>query len=116
MRHALTIVLLAVFALALLARKPAKETNPATMPVEYRVSGYFPPGFPLHGKVKLLSAPVAETGQRLPVRIEYTAGDMPIETGMTLEIWKHFLSDAEQLQVENAAAPAYFSVKFSRPE
>ncbi len=117
-RHLITVLLLAAFAAALLARRAGqdREANLATRPIEYRVSGYFPPGFPLHGKVKLLSAAVAETGQRTPVRVEYTVGDMPIETGMALEIWKHFTSDAEQLQVDDPAAPAFFSAKFSRPE
>ena len=114
-------VLLLILGLALLASRPWAESsaealpNPARMKIEYRPGGYFPPGFPLHGKVRLLSNPVVEMGTRTRVRIEYTVGDMPVETGMTVEIWKHFLSDAEELQVTDPNAPAYFSVEFTRP-
>jgi hypothetical protein len=85
------------------------------MKIEYRPGGYFPEGFPLHGTVRLLSAPVAEMGQRTRVRVEYTVGDMPIQTGTALEVWKHFTSDVEEFQVDDPEAPAYFSVEFSAP-
>lgn len=89
--------------------------NPARMRIEYRPGGYFPEGFPLHGKVRLLSAPVVEAGQRARVRIQYTVGDLPIEPGMALEIWKHFTSDVEEFQVSDPLQPAYFSAEFSAP-
>lgn len=122
-RHILTAAALATAAgIALVAgRPPARKTatgapNPGTMRVEYRPCAWFPEGFPLHGKLKLLTAPVAEMGQRTRVRFEYTIGaDMPIETGMTLEVWKHFTSDVEAFQVDDAAAPAHFAVEFTTP-
>jgi hypothetical protein len=79
--------------------------------VTYKQSGYFPPGFQLYGTVKLLSAPVVEAGKRERIRIEYTAGDMTLEPGMAIEIWKHFTSDVEEFQVTDAQAPAYFSAQ-----
>jgi hypothetical protein len=87
--------------------------NPATLKTEYRAGGYFPRGFPLHGKIRLLTSPVVEMGQRVRVRVEYTVGDMPVETGMAIEVWKHFTSDVEAFQTENPDAPAYFNVDFS---
>ena len=33
---------------------------------------------------------------------------MPIETGMTIEVWKHFTSDMEEFQTKDPNAPAYF--------
>lgn len=91
------------------------KTGPAWRRVEYRPGGHFPAGFPLHGKVRLLSPPVVEMGQRHRIRVEYTAGDLPIETGMAIEVWKHFTSDVEEFQVGNSDAPAYFSVEFDTP-
>jgi len=106
--------------IVLLARGAAGEQdaavpNPARLRIEYRPGGYFPEGFPLHGKVRLLSAPVVEAGQRTRVRIEYTVGDIPVETGMALEIWKHFTSDVEEFQVSDPSQPAYFAAQFSAP-
>jgi len=77
----------------------------------YQPGAYFPPGFPLHGTIRLLSAPVAEMGQRTRVRIEYTIGDLAVEPGMEIEIWKHFTSDAEEVQVTDPNAPAHFSAQ-----
>ncbi|MEZ5404279.1 MAG: DUF3604 domain-containing protein [Bryobacteraceae bacterium] len=79
--------------------------------IEYRQSGYFPKGYPLHGTVKLLSAPVVEAGKRERVRIEYTVGDLAVEPGMAIEIWKHFTSDVEEFQVSDANAPAWFGAQ-----
>jgi len=107
--------------LALLAALPRAQTsadlpvNPARMKIEYRPGGFFPQGFPLHGKVRLLTNPVVEMGARTRARIEYTVGDMPVETGMSIQIWKHFTSDVEEFQVTDARQPAYFSVEFTRP-
>src|SRR5574340_700099 len=121
-RHLLTAAVLAgaVCAAVVASRPPAEnsakgEPNPAAMRIAYRPGGYFPDGFPLHGKVKLVTAPVVEMGQRTRVRIEYTVGDMPVTTGTTLQIWKHFTSDVESFQVADAKAPAYFSAEFTSP-
>ena len=43
---------------------PPQGPDPASMPMEYRPGDYFPEGFPLHGKVRLLTSPIAEMGQR----------------------------------------------------
>jgi len=110
----------ALAALALLSRSPESQDqadlpNPARMRIEYRPGGYFPEGFPLHGRVRLLSSPVVEAGRRTRVRIEYTVGDLPVEAGMALEIWKHFLSDTEQFQVSDPQQPAWFGAELSAP-
>jgi hypothetical protein len=90
----------------------ASGHDPAKAKIAYRPGGYFPPNFPLHGTVKLLTPPVAAAGQRVPVRVEYTVGDMPVETGMAIEIWKHFTSDLEMFQTESPELPAFFDVEF----
>jgi len=91
MKHLATIGLLAaVLAFAVFGRRAAPPK------VEYRVSGYFPRGFPLHGEVELLSAPVVEMGRKENVAIQYTVGDIAIEPGMAVEVWKHFTSDTEE--------------------
>lgn len=112
-KHLLTAAVLAVVCgVVVNATRPAPEPqglpDPATMRLEYRPGAYMAPGFPLHGSVKLLTSPVAEMGRRTRVRIEYTVGDMPIETGMSLEIWKHFTSDVEEFQTNDANEPAFF--------
>jgi hypothetical protein len=120
-KHIATAVAIVVAAcLVAAARNPVAEKtlaglpNPATMKIEYRPGGYFPEGFPLHGKVRLLTAPVAEMGQRTRVRVEYTVGPtMPVETSMTLEIWKHFTSDVEAFQTADPKAPAWFGAEFT---
>ena len=81
--------------------------------VQYRAGAYFPAGFPLHGKVKLLTASTVQAGRRERVRIEYTVGDIPLDAGISLEVWTHFTSDVEEFQVSDPGAPAYFSVEFS---
>ena len=54
-RHIVVILaLLALAGLALWANQP----DPATVQVDYRPGGYFPPEAPLQGEVKLLSSPV----------------------------------------------------------
>ncbi len=111
----------ALLAGALLASRPWFEPSPEALPdpgrmkIEYRPGGYFPAGFPLHGQVRLLTNPVVEMGARTRVRIEYTVGDMPVSTGMAIQIWKHFTSDAEEFQVTDPQQPAYFAVEFTRP-
>ncbi len=89
------------------------EADPASRRTEFRPGGYFPEGFPLYGELRLLTAPVVEAGKRERIRFEYTVGDMPIEAGMELEIWKHFTSDAEEFQVDDPAAPAHFAAEVS---
>ncbi len=112
-KHLITAAVLAVVCgVVVTATRPAPEPqglpDPATMRLEYRPGAYMAPGFPLHGSVRLLTSPVAEMGRRTRVRIEYTVGDMPIEAGMSLEIWKHFTSDVEEFQTDNANEPAFF--------
>ncbi|MEK7752783.1 MAG: hypothetical protein AAB654_12755 [Acidobacteriota bacterium] len=97
------------------AREPEGSPDPATMRIEYRPGAYFPEGFPLHGTVRVLTNPVVEMGRRTRIHVEYTVGDMPIETGTSLEIWKHFTSDVEEFQVTDPNAPAWFSVQFTDP-
>jgi hypothetical protein len=77
--------------------------------IEHRPGAYFPAGFPLHGSVKLLSPQTVEAGSRNQHRVELTIGGMPIETGTSIEIWKHFTSDVEEFQASNPGAPAYLS-------
>jgi len=89
-----------------------RSQSGAAARVDYRPGGWFPPGFPLHGSVKLLSSPVVEMGQRVRVRAEYTVGDMAVEPGMAIEVWKHFTSDVEEFQVEDDRAPAWFGAGF----
>ncbi|MBI1895694.1 MAG: hypothetical protein HYS04_04025 [Acidobacteria bacterium] len=88
--------------------------DPAKRRMEYRPGGYFPKGFPLHGTVRLLTPPVAEAGRRVPIRVEYIVGDMTIEPGMAIEIWKHFTSDVEMFQTASPDQPAYFGVEFAK--
>lgn len=91
------------------------DPNPANMRIQYRPGACFPEGFPLHGKVRLLTAPVVEMGQRARVRIEYTIGDIPVGQGMAIEIWKHFNSDAEELQIRDPNAPGWFAADLTSP-
>ncbi len=79
--------------------------------IRYQPGAYFPDGFPLQGTVRLLTSPVVEMGQRARVKVEWTVGEMPLEQGMAVEVWKHFTSDVEELQVGDANAPAYFAVE-----
>ncbi|MFQ5928404.1 MAG: hypothetical protein ACE5MK_01805 [Acidobacteriota bacterium] len=111
------IVLIGLFAtVAFETRSQNLEEDSGVGQIEYRPGAYFPEGFPLHGQVRLLSSPVVEAGKRERIRFEYTVGDLPIERGMSLEIWKHFTSDVEQFQNTDPPAPAYFSAEFSKPE
>ena len=119
-RHLLTMAVFgAVVIVVVLGSRAARDSGGSSdapsMRMEYRPGVYFPKGFPLHGEVRLLSAPVVEMGKRTRVRVEYTVGDMPLETGMTVEIWKHFLSDAEEFQVTDPNAPAWFGAEFTAP-
>jgi len=75
--------------------------------IEFRPGGYFPAGFPLHGSVRLLSPPVVEMGSRHQHKVEVRIGDMAVEPGMTIEVWKHFTSDMEEFQTKDPDAPAY---------
>ncbi len=115
-RHLVTLLSLLIVAGAAVranrsAPEPVTGLDPATMPIELRAGAYFPEGFPLHGKVRLLSAPVAEMGKRTRVQVEYTVGDMAIEEGMSIQVWKHFTSDVEEFQVGYASEPAFFGVE-----
>ena len=93
------------------APSPEGLPDPATMRLDYRPGAYFPPEFPLHGEVRLLTAPVVEAGKRVRVKIEYTVGDMAIEEGMSIEVFKHFTSDVEQFQVVDPDEPAYLGAE-----
>lgn len=119
MKKRLTLGLLGLLGIVTLwGSRPAAapdEPNPALRPLEYRPGAFFPEGFPLHGKVRLLTAPVVEMGRRQRVRVEYTAGDLPLEPGISLEVWKHFTSDVEAFQVGDPSAPAYFDADFTAP-
>lgn len=112
------VVLSCVAAVSLWGNRPAADRgdpNPARRPLEYRPGAYFPEGFPLHGEVRLLTAPVAEMGRRHRVKVEYTVGGMELEPGMSLEIWKHFTSDVEAFQADDPEAPAYLDAEFTSP-
>ena len=93
------------------APSPEGLPDPATMRLDYRPGAYFPPEFPLHGEVRLLTAPVVEAGKRVRVKIEYTVGDLAIEEGMSIEVFKHFTSDVEQFQVVDPDEPAYLGAE-----
>lgn len=79
--------------------------------IEFRPGGYFPPGFPLHGSVRLLSPPIVEMGSRNQHKVEVRIGGTPIETGMSVEVWKHFTSDMEEFQIKDRNAPAWFGIE-----
>lgn len=112
----LTATAAGLFVARMTSERPAPDgPDPSEMRIEYRPGGFFPEDFPLHGTVRLLTSPVVEMGQRERIRVEYTVGGMPIETGMAIEVWKHFTSDMEEFQVSDADEPAYFSVEFSAP-
>ena len=112
---ATAVVLLGLCGATVYATRPAPVPeglpDPATMRLDYRPGAYFPPEFPLHGEVRLLSSPIVEMGKRTRVKIEYTVGDMAIEEGMSIEIFKHFTSDVEQFQVADPEAPAYLGAE-----
>ncbi len=106
--HLLTVFLLiGLAAVAVWANRP----DPAKARIEYRPGGWFPPEFPLHGEVKLLTPPVVEMGRRHRIRIEYTLGELGAGVGDSIEIWKHFTSDMEELQVDSPDQPAHFGVE-----
>lgn len=96
-------------------QRSSAGADPSGFKFEYRTSGYFPEGYPLHGKVRLLTPAIAEAGQRVPVRVEYVVGDMGVEPGMSIEVWKHFTSDVEMFQTQSPDSPAWFGVEFSVP-
>jgi len=96
-------------------QQPAAPDDPSQRPIKYQPGIYFPDEFPLHGSVRLLTPPVVEMGQRVRIRVEYTAGDIAIEPGMAIEVWKHFTSDVEEFQVASPAAPAYFTAETTAP-
>ncbi|HZO54051.1 MAG TPA: DUF3604 domain-containing protein [Bryobacteraceae bacterium] len=96
----------------------SQTANPGVSPItgkpaDLRPGSWFPPGFPLHGTVKLLTSPVVEMGSRNRHQVEITIGDMAIEHGMTIEVWKHFTSDMEEFQIDSATRAAYFSAAAS---
>ena len=112
------LTLLVIGGVSLWGNRPSADRdspNPASRPLEYRPGAYFPEGFPLHGEIRLLTAPVAEMGRRHRVKVEYTVGDLTLDPGMSLEIWKHFTSDVEAFQTDDSEAPAYFDAKFTSP-
>lgn len=106
--HFLTISILCCLAAAAVW---GDRPDPAKSRIEYRPGAWFPPEFPLHGTVKLLTSPVVEMGQRHRIRIEYTVGELGAKAGDSIEIWKHFTSDMEELQVLDVNEPAFFGVE-----
>ena len=92
-----------------------QDASPESLRIEYRPGAYMPPGFPLEGSVKLLTAPVVQAGKRHRIRIEYTVGQAGIAQGEAIEVWKHFTSDVEEFQVEEAGSPAHFAVETTAP-
>lgn len=99
----------------MLTQRGESQAASRTGKIEFRPGGYFPPNFPLYGKVRLLTAPVVEMGRRHRHRVEYTVGEIPVEAGMAVEVWKHFTSDVEEFQVDNPHAPAWFGVEIGAP-
>ena len=119
-RHSFALLLLACSLIAVVAaNRPADQAgaafDPSSLRIDYRPGGYMPPGFPVEGSVKLLTSPLAAAGKRARVRIEYTVGAAGIAQGEALEIWKHFTSDVEELQIDDPAAPAYFDIESTAP-
>ncbi len=115
-RHAFTLLALSALAgAAVWANRPAEQRDglpdPTDMRLEYRPGAWLPPGLELNGTVRLLSSPIVEMGKRHRVRIEYTVGDRPITAGESIEIWKHFTSDVEEFQVDDASEPAFFGAE-----
>ncbi len=89
--------------------------DPSSLPIVYRPGAYMPPGFPLEGEVRLLTAPVVRAGQRHRIRLEYRVGEAGVAQGEAIEVWKHFTSDVEEFQVEDRDAPAYFAAETTAP-
>lgn len=119
-RHfAPVVVCLALLGLAVYATGTASQkdgqSDPSGMALQYRPGAYFPEGLTLLGRVRLLSPPVVEMGKRTRVKVEYTVGDQGIEQGMAIEVWKHFTSDVEDLQIKDAEQPAFFAVGTTAP-
>lgn len=116
---AATAVLCGVLGLSLWADRTAPTPeglpDPASMQLELRPGAYFPKDFPLHGKVRLLSSPIAEAGQRQRVQVEYEVGARGVAQGEAIEIWKHFTSDFEEFQTDSADRPAYISAETTAP-
>lgn len=114
--HLFTIVVaVAALCFVVLIERGESQAAPGAPNIEFRPGGYFPAHFPLHGKVRLLTAPVVEMGRRHRHRVEYTVGDIAVEAGMAIEVWKHFTSDVEEFQIDNPDAPAWFGVEIARP-
>jgi hypothetical protein len=111
-RVVLVLGLVVAFGAFVNATRPEPEqtevSGPGKMPLEYRPVAFFPSGLKLHGTVKRLSPPIVEMGKRTRIQVEYTVGDLQIEEGMAIEIWKHFVSDVEDFQVDDERAPGYF--------
>ncbi|MCP5112847.1 MAG: hypothetical protein GY953_18625, partial [bacterium] len=107
-RQFLAILVALTAALLVYATRPA---DPASKRIEYRPGAFFPAALELHGTVERTSAPVVEMGKRTRIRVEYTVGEKAIEAGMAIEIWKHFTSDVEEFQVDDAGAPAFFGAE-----
>lgn len=74
-----------------------------------------PPGFPLQGKVTLLTSPVVQAGKRHRIRLEYEVGDAGLAEGEAIEVWKHFTSDVEEFQVSDPGEPAHFAIETTAP-
>jgi len=115
-RAAVPLTLLALTVLGFAAVDATRSAAPqsqhqATQPIDYRPGAYMPEDFPLHGVVRLLSAPTLEAGKRARIRIEYEVGDRGLAAGESLEIWKHFTSDVEEFQTEDSEAPAYIGAE-----
>ena len=120
MRPAIILAALVAVSVGLLRpdRPAMAEPGPddvGSLNLVYRPGGYMPPGFPLEGAVRLLTAPVVRAGERHRVRLEYTVGEGGVATGEAIEVWKHFTSDVEEFQVEDPDAPAHFAVETTAP-
>ena len=119
LRWIVTTVLAAALLIAMILDRPAtagpESGDPASLRVEYRPGAYMPPGFPLQGRVKLLTSPVVQAGERHRIRVEYTVGDIGVVEGEAIEVWKHFTSDVEEFQVGDPNSPAHFAVETTAP-
>ena len=78
--------------------------------MEHRVCAHLPESLLTWGSVKVVDDCTPRAGERcsLEVEVELAAG---IPQGLCIEVWTHFVSDIQRVQVEDSAAPAYFACR-----
>ena len=98
-------------AVGLLGVAWATGEGPADWRIEYKPGLDLPEALERDGSVRLVTPPVVEMGARHRIRIEYTVGERGVAQGESIEIWKHFTSDVEEMQLADPDEPAFLSVE-----